>query len=101
MSKPCPEKVPKTQPAFAGGPPKPPKKTVRGLADGSSKEPYIDIPDPITLADLAAALSENPVFIVADLLKPGRVTTDLQASVDFEVASRVTLKHGFYASRIA
>ena len=33
MSDAKPTRRPKTQPAFSGGPPKPPKKTARGLKD--------------------------------------------------------------------
>jgi len=35
MSEKSDNRIPKTQPAFAGGPPKPPKKTARGLDDDS------------------------------------------------------------------
>lgn len=34
MSDSLPDQTPKTQPASAGGPPRPPKKTARGLSDG-------------------------------------------------------------------
>lgn len=38
------EQVPKTQAAPSGGPPKPPKKTARGLEDGSGgRDPNADI----------------------------------------------------------
>jgi hypothetical protein len=33
MSDSKPKRTPKTQPSFSGGPPKPPKKTARGLED--------------------------------------------------------------------
>src|SRR5437588_920042 len=39
MSDAAPENRPKTQVAFSGGPPKPPKKTARGLEDASSGDP--------------------------------------------------------------
>jgi hypothetical protein len=33
MSDPTDKKTPKTQPSLSGGPPRPPKKTAKGLAD--------------------------------------------------------------------
>jgi hypothetical protein len=39
MSDSAAERHPKPQPAWSGGPPKPPKKTARGLEDGSPGGP--------------------------------------------------------------
>jgi hypothetical protein len=57
------KKSPNTQPAAAGGPPRPPKKTARDLEDQSPEEPHIDIPDPVVVKDLAAALGQKPFKI--------------------------------------
>ena len=48
MSDSQPDQTPKTQPASAGGPPSPPKKTARGLGDGFPDDffgPGVDIVD--------------------------------------------------------
>jgi mannitol/fructose-specific phosphotransferase system IIA component (Ntr-type) len=48
MSDSRPDQTPKTQPASAGGPPRPPKKTARGLGDGFPDDffgPGVDIVD--------------------------------------------------------
>jgi mannitol/fructose-specific phosphotransferase system IIA component (Ntr-type) len=48
MSDSQPDQTPKTQPASAGGPPRPPKKTARGLGDGFPDDffgPGVDIVD--------------------------------------------------------
>src|SRR5713101_5608051 len=99
MSDSRPDKVPKTQPASAGGPPRPPKKTARDLADDSPREPHIDIPDPVAVGELASALRQKPATIVADLVDLGVFPSSLRTSVDFELASKVTQKHGLYARR--
>ncbi len=99
MSDSRPQKTPKTQPASAGGPPRPPKKTARNL-DDSPQEPHIDIPDPVVVGDLASALRQKPFIIVADLMELGKFAT-VRASVGFKTASKVAWKHGFYARRVA
>jgi hypothetical protein len=93
-------KIPKTQPASAGGPPRPPKKTARDLADDSPQEPHIDIPDPIVVRDLASALRQKPFVIMGDLMKAGQFANANQ-TVSFDIASEVARKYGFYARRVA
>ena len=93
-------KVPKTQPASAGGPPRPPKKTARGLQDDSPGGRHIDIPDPIVLKDLAAVLDKRPFIIVADILELARRIVFVGDPVDFETASRIAKKYGFQARHV-
>ena len=92
--------IPETQPASAGGPPRPPKKTARDLEDESPQEPHIDIPDPVVVKELASALRKKTFKIVADIMRFG-VFVEVDETVDFETASRVAWKHGFYARRVA
>src|SRR5678816_3073875 len=80
------EKVPQTQPATAGGPPRPPKKTAKDLAGDSPQERHIDIPDPVVIRDLATALEQKPFRIIADLMEMGRFATVHQV-LAFEIAS--------------
>jgi hypothetical protein len=94
MSDSRPRKKPKTQPASAGGPPRPPKKTARGLDDGSPEGPHIDIPDPVILEELATALGQKTFWIVADLIQLGLVVF-AGGPVDFETASKVAKKYGY------
>ena len=94
-----PQNIPETQPAYCGGPPRPPKKTARDLADDSSQEPHIDIPDPVVVSDLASALRRKPFMIIADVMKFG-VWVNADETIDFETASRVAWMHGFYARRV-
>ena len=94
MSDSRPRKTPKTQPASAGGPPRPPKKTARGLSDDSPEGPHIGIPDPIILKELAVALGQRPFRIVADVLELGRLVF-AGDPVDFQTASKVAKKYGF------
>jgi len=63
-----PDEIPPTQPASAGSPPRPPKKTARGLEDESPEGRSIEFPDPILLKDLASALGQKLVRVVADLM---------------------------------
>jgi translation initiation factor IF-2 len=94
MSDSRPDKIPKTQPASAGGPPRPPKKTARGLSDESPEGRHIDIPDPVILKELATALGQRPFRIVADVLELGRLLF-AGDPVDFQTASKVAKKYGF------
>jgi len=99
MSDSRPDKIPKTQPAFAGGPPRPPKKTARGLSDESPERPHIEIPDPVILKELATALGQRPFRIVTDVMELGRLTFAVDP-VDFETASKVAKKYGFEARHV-
>src|SRR5262245_31897815 len=100
MSDSRPDETPKTQPASAGGPPRPPKKTGRGLSDESPEGRHIDIPDPVILNELATALGQRPFRIVADVLELGRLLKFVGDPVDFETASKVAMKYGFQARRV-
>ena len=99
MSDSRPDQTPKTQPASAGGPPRPPKKTGRGLSDESPEGPHIDIPDPVILKELAAALGQRPFRVVADLMELGRLVL-ANDSVDFDTASKVAKKYGFQTRHV-
>ena len=68
MSDSRPGSVPKAQPTSAAGPPRPPKKTARGLEDLSPEGPRIDIPDPVVVKELAAVLQQKQFRIVAELM---------------------------------
>jgi hypothetical protein len=91
--------IPETQPAFAGAPPGPPKKTARDLADDSPQEPHIDIPDPVVVKELASALRIRPFKVIADFMKLG-VWANADETIDFKTASVVAWMHGFYARRV-
>jgi hypothetical protein len=82
-------KTPKTQPASAGGPRKPPKKTARGLDDEPPEPVPVRIPDPVALNRLATALARAPVQIAADLAMFGVLTTNAQRLIDFDMASKI------------
>jgi translation initiation factor IF-2 len=99
MSESNSRRIPKTKPAAAGAPPRPPKKTARDLADESPEEPHVDIPDPIAVRDLASKLQQKPFMIIADLMELGEFRT-VRATVGFALASKVALKHGFHARRV-
>ena len=100
MSDSRPRKTPKTQPASAGGPPRPPKRTARGLSDGLPEEPHIDIPDPVVLKELASALGQRPFRIVADVMELARRLVFAGDPLDFETASKIAKKYGFQARHI-
>jgi hypothetical protein len=53
----------------------------------------IEIPDPITVKDLAAALACRPFLIVADLLQLKKLL-NIQSQLDFETAAHVAARHG-------
>ncbi len=95
-----PEQTPETQPAFLGGPPRPPKKTARGLEDDddSFQEPHLDLPDPVLVRDLASKLNVKPFVIVGDLMKLG-VWAEANQTINFETASKIVWNHGYYATR--
>ncbi len=96
-----PEQTPETQPAFLGGPPRPPKKTARDLEDGddSSQEPHLDLPDRVVVGNLASKLQVKPFIIIGDLMKMGIWATADQ-TVDFETASKIVRIHGYHARRV-
>jgi len=73
--------------------------TARDLADDSPQEPHIDIPDQVVVRNLASALRKKTFKIVADIMRFG-VFVNPEETVDFETASRVAWKHGFYARRV-
>ena len=88
------DRIPQTKPAAAGGPPKPPKKTARGLGENQPDNPELEVPDPITVKDLAFRLAQKPFIIVADLMMAGHCCFP-NDPLDFELASKVIRKHGF------
>jgi translation initiation factor IF-2 len=100
MSDAAPERVPRTQPAFSGRPPGPPKRTARGLEDGSPDHPgkTIYLPDLVAVRDLASAMGVKPFKIVADLMALEQFKT-ADDDLDFETASTIARKHGYRAER--
>ena len=89
---------PQTQPASAGVPPRPPKKTGRGLYEEPPDGSSVDIPDPMYLNDLARAIRQKPQILVGDLKALGRPTSSW--ILDFATAAKVARKHGFKPRRI-
>jgi len=95
------DKVPKTQPAGAGRPPRPPKKTARGLDDQCPEPVPVRIPDPITIESLARALARRPFQIVADLmLLEGEMTTNPQKLLGFQTAAKIVRYYGYQPEKI-
>lgn len=94
------ENIPKPQASAAGGPPRTPKKTARGLDDQSPEGPHFDIPDPVVVTELASALNQKWYRIIADLMNVGKFC-NMRSTVGFEDASKVARKHGFCARRVA
>ena len=58
----------------------------------------IQIPDPITVKDLAQALGQRPYRVVADLIELGQMKF-AGNPVEFEAASKVAKKHGSKTKR--
>ena len=58
------------------------------------------IPEWMTVNELAAALKQKPVRIVADLLEVGVFAT-VKHQLDFDTISKVVRKYGFTAKRAA
>lgn len=81
MSESSPEQNPKTQPAGSGGPPKPPKKTTRGLEDGSAGDgyPIMDLVNATVQADRLIELLES--IRGSRLVALNRLEADLDACV--------------------
>ena len=72
------EQVPKTQAAPSGGPPKPPKKTARGLDDGSGgRDPSADVVERL-IAEYARRLLD-PKLRTAGRAKLQKSLKELQA----------------------
>jgi hypothetical protein len=59
------------------------------------------IPEWMTVNELAAALKQKSVRIVADLLKVGVFATTVKHQLDFDTISKVVRKYGFTAKRAA
>lgn len=93
------DQTPETQPAASGAPPKPPKRTARGLEDQPPDDVPIHIPDPVVVSDLATALGKKPFVIIADLMELGGFFTK-KDSVGFRIASKVVRKYGFRPQQI-
>ena len=94
-------KTPIPQAGLGGSPPRPPKKTKRGFDDGPPQEPHIDIPDPVLVENLALALRQKPIHIIADLLQLNQFVTKYDAQLAFDIAAKVARMHGVYARRVA
>jgi len=91
--------APETQPAASGGPPRPPKKTARGVEDQPPEGVPIHIPDPVVVRDLAVALGKKPFVIIADLLQLGAFC-HAKDTVTFQIASKIIRNYGFRPQKI-
>ncbi len=100
---PPPEKAPKTQPAFAGGPPqpppRPPKLTARDLLEPGEPGKRIFVPDYIEVRELAGMLEVKSFKLVAELLEL-RIFKHADELIDFATAANVGSKHGFVVERL-
>jgi hypothetical protein len=95
MSDAPPDRIPKTQASAAGsGPPRPPKKTARDVGDGSPDGNRIEIPDPISVKDLAAALGVKPFEVISDAMELN-LFLSARTEVGFEISSQIARKRGF------
>ena len=90
--------APRTNPLAGSAPPKPPKKTARALADPDPGKAEIDLPDPVSVKDLAAALRQRPFKIVAEVMELGQFK-NIHDTVAFDTASKIARRYGFDARR--
>ncbi len=93
MSKHASKRSAEPQPAAAGAPPKPPKRTAKGSQEPAPEGTPLFIPDPVVVSDLAATLKTKGFKIVADLMEI-ECYRSLDGLVDFETASKVIRKYG-------
>lgn len=99
MSDLCEEPTPKTEPAFPGRPPRPPKSTARALEDRvDDPGKTVFLLDPVLVRDLASALQLKPFKVVADLMEL-KLFKSPDDAVDFETAFLVARKNGYRAER--
>ena len=61
--------------------------------------PEVEVPDKLSVEQLARLLGEKPVEIVFDLIKLGIYTT-VKEELDFVTISRVMRQYGFNAKKI-
>jgi len=98
-----PEKVPETQTAFSGGPPQPPprlpKPIAQDLLDPGGPANRVFIPDYIEVKELAELLGLKSFKIVADALVL-RIFKHADELIDFRTAATIAVKHGFIAEKI-
>lgn len=100
MSDSTPRENPKARPTSGGRPPRPMKEMAWGLEGKAPEGLRIDIPDPIVLRELAAALQQKQFKIVADAMELGRFVL-ASDPVDFDTAARIATKYGFHARHAA
>ena len=99
MSDAVPERIPATQPAFSGWPPRPPKITARDLEDRpDDPSQTVYLLEPVVVRDLAGALQLKPFKVVADLMQL-RIFKSPDETVAFETAVIIARKHGYRAQR--
>jgi len=95
---PTPEKVPGTQPAFAGGPPqpppKPPKLTARGLLEPGEPGKRVFVPAYIEIRELAELFGVKPFKVVAEVLAL-RIFKHADEWIDFNTAAIIGHQLGF------
>ena len=95
---PSPEEIPRTQPAFSGGPPqpppRPPKPTAQDLLEPSEPQRRIYVGDYIEVRELAKQLGLKAFKVVAEVLELG-VFKHANELIDFSTAATIARKHGF------
>ncbi|HWX22218.1 MAG TPA: translation initiation factor IF-2 N-terminal domain-containing protein [Candidatus Binatia bacterium] len=96
-----PERTPKTQTAGSTAPPRPPKKTARGIEDGPPDGVPVPIPDPVAVTDLAAALEKRLERIFGDLIGLGLFPSNVKSLIDFKTASKIVRQYGYTPQKIA
>ena len=100
---PPPDKVPETQPAFAGGPPqpppRPPKLTAQDLLEPGGAGKRIFVPDYIEIRDLAELLGVKPFKVVAEVMEL-HIFKHADEFIDFSAAAKIGQKHGFIVEKL-
>ncbi len=92
--------IPRTQPAFSGRPPRPPKITARGLYDQPDEPgPKVFISDPVIVTELARLLNVKPFKLVATLIRM-KIFVQANEAIEFKTASAVVREYGFEAERL-
>jgi len=96
------EQSPQTQPAMAGMPPRPPKKTARDLEDPGLEKMHIFIPDPISLRDLLNAMSMDTgvIRLIQLSLEQSRSQWSIYSMLDFKSAEEIARARGYVAHKL-
>jgi translation initiation factor IF-2 len=98
MTDPRKEPTPSTQPAFSGGPPRPPRRTARDLENQPDPGRVVYLLDPVVVRDLAGGIGLKPFQVIADLMEL-KLFKSADETIDFKIAAAVARKHGYRAER--